>query len=98
MGSVRQLGNQHGFLVSFFSGSQSQYHQPPENGGYASGLPGNQLLMKYQHSAQHGDDQIHPDVPLKDDVSNAAVGELLVVLGWNRRRGRRADATPAETS
>jgi hypothetical protein len=42
--------------------------------------------------------QIHPDVPLKDDVSNAAVGELLVVLGWNRRRGRRADATPAETS
>ena len=42
--------------------------------------------------------QIHPDVPLKDDVSNAAVGELLVVMGWNRRRGRRRDAGPASTS
>ena len=42
--------------------------------------------------------QIHPDVPLRDDVSNAAVGELLVVLGWNRRRGRRRDAGPVETS
>ena len=37
---------------------------------------------------------IHPDVPLKDDVSNASVGELLVVMGWNRRRGRRRDAGP----
>ena len=42
--------------------------------------------------------QIHPDVPLKDDVSNAVVGELLVVMGWNRRRGRRRDAGPASTS
>ena len=42
--------------------------------------------------------QIHPDVPLKDDVSNASVGELLVVMGWNRRRGRRRDAGPASTS
>ena len=38
--------------------------------------------------------QIHPDVPLKDDVSNSAVGELLVVMGWNRSRGRRRDAGP----
>lgn len=36
--------------------------------------------------------QIHPDVPLKDEASDAAVGELLVVLGWKwggTRRGRR---------
>jgi predicted transcriptional regulator len=31
---------------------------------------------------------IHPDVPLKDEASDAAVGELLVMLGWNRRRSR----------
>ena len=31
--------------------------------------------------------QTHTDVPLKDDISNAAVGELLVVLGW--KKGRR---------
>ena len=29
--------------------------------------------------------RIHPDVPLKDDVSNAAVGELLLALGWRPR-------------
>ena len=34
--------------------------------------------------------RIHPNVPLKDDVSNAAVGELLVVMGWTRGRGRRS--------
>ena len=43
--------------------------------------------------------QIHPDVPLKDEVSNAAVGELLVVLGW-KQRGRRvrsvAESEPSE--
>ena len=42
--------------------------------------------------------QIHPDVPLKDDVSNASVGELLVVMGWNRRRGRRRDAGPTSVT
>ena len=31
--------------------------------------------------------RIHANVPLKDDISDAAVGELLVVLGW--KRGRR---------
>ena len=38
--------------------------------------------------------RIHPDVPLKDEVSEAAVGELLVVLGWRSggvRRRRRAE-------
>ena len=36
--------------------------------------------------------QIHPDVPLKDEVSDAAVGELLIVLGWRRRRRRATGA------
>ena len=40
---------------------------------------------------------IHPDVPLKDDVSNAAVGELLVVLGWKRGRRRSRKAAPEQT-
>ena len=30
--------------------------------------------------------QIHPDVPLKDEVSDSAVGELLAMLGWKRRK------------
>jgi len=28
--------------------------------------------------------RIHPNVPLNDDYSDAAVGELLVMLGWKR--------------
>ena len=36
--------------------------------------------------------RIDPDVPLKDDISTAAVGELLVVLGWRRGRKRGRDA------
>jgi DNA-binding Lrp family transcriptional regulator len=28
--------------------------------------------------------KIHPDVPLKDESSDSAVGELLVMLGWKR--------------
>ena len=35
--------------------------------------------------------RIHSDVPLKDEVSDAAVGELLVMLGW-KRRGRKGSA------
>ena len=30
--------------------------------------------------------RIHPDVPLKDEATDAAVGELLVMLGWRWRR------------
>ncbi len=30
--------------------------------------------------------KIHPDVPLKDELSDSAVSELLVMLGWKRRR------------
>ena len=30
--------------------------------------------------------RVHPDMPLKDNSSDAAVGELLVVLGWKRRK------------
>ena len=29
---------------------------------------------------------IHPDTPMADDANDAAVGELLVMLGWKRRR------------
>ena len=34
--------------------------------------------------------KIHPDVPLKDEISDAEVGELLVMLGWKRRRTSKA--------
>ncbi len=39
--------------------------------------------------------RIHPDVPLKDEVTDAAVGELLVMMGWRwrRRRGSQANAS-----
>ena len=40
--------------------------------------------------------QVHPDVAVKDELSDAAVGELLMVLGWRRRRRRsskQADGT-----
>ena len=33
---------------------------------------------------------IHSDVPLKDEVSDAAVGELLIMLGAKRRKRREA--------
>ena len=39
--------------------------------------------------------RVHPDMPLKDNSSDAAVGELLVVLGWKRRK-RRAKSVAAE--
>jgi len=32
--------------------------------------------------------RIHPNVPIKDEPSDSAVGELLVMLGWKRRQGR----------
>ena len=37
--------------------------------------------------------RIHPDVPLKDEVTDAAVGELLVMLGWRWRRRRSSQAS-----
>lgn len=30
--------------------------------------------------------RIHPTMPVKDEVTDAAVGELLMVLGWKRRK------------
>ena len=30
--------------------------------------------------------KIHPDMPIRDEMSDAAVGELLVMLGWKRRK------------
>jgi len=29
--------------------------------------------------------KIHPDVPLKDEVSDSTIGELLVILGYKRK-------------
>jgi len=37
--------------------------------------------------------RIHPDMPIKDEPSDAAVGELLVMLGWKRRSGRGKNST-----
>ena len=37
--------------------------------------------------------RIHPDVPIKDEASDASVGELLVMLGWKRRKGKRTTET-----
>ncbi len=37
--------------------------------------------------------RIDPDVPIKDEPSDAAVGELLAMLGWKRRRGRSKAST-----
>jgi len=39
--------------------------------------------------------RIHPGVPIKDEMSDAAVGELLTMLGWKRRK-RRAKTDTAE--
>ena len=33
--------------------------------------------------------KIHTDVPLKDESSDSAVGELLVMLGWKRRGSKK---------
>jgi len=35
--------------------------------------------------------RIHPGVPIKDEVSDATVGELLVMLGWKSRKRRKTD-------
>jgi DNA-binding Lrp family transcriptional regulator len=41
--------------------------------------------------------RIHSDVPLKDEASDSAVGELLVMLGWKRRK-RRPKAAVADNA
>jgi len=38
---------------------------------------------------RHNEYQIHLDMPLRDEAGTAAVGELLVVLGWKPRRPRK---------
>jgi predicted transcriptional regulator of viral defense system len=37
--------------------------------------------------------KIHPDVPIKDEISDSAVGELLVMLGWKRRERKARTKT-----
>ncbi|MDD2252394.1 MAG: winged helix-turn-helix domain-containing protein, partial [Dehalococcoidales bacterium] len=41
--------------------------------------------------------RIHSNVPLVDEQSDVAVGELLAMLGWKRRRTRPAKAATAQT-
>jgi len=33
---------------------------------------------------------VHPDMPLAEEATSAAVGELLVMLGWKRRPRRES--------
>jgi len=41
--------------------------------------------------------RIHPGMPIKDEMSDAAVGELLTMLGWKRRK-RRPKTDTAENA
>lgn len=38
--------------------------------------------------------KIHPDMPLREEVSDTAVGELLMLLGWKPRKRRTKTQTP----
>ena len=33
--------------------------------------------------------RIHPNMPVRDPVTDASIGELLASLGWTRKRGRK---------
>lgn len=44
---------------------------------------------------RHNEYQIHLDMPLRDEAGTAAVGELLLVLGWKPKRPRRPRSSPA---
>ena len=46
---------------------------------------------------RHNAYRIHPDMPIKDEMSDAAVGELLVMLGWKRRKRRAKTDIPENT-
>ncbi|MFH0941496.1 MAG: transcriptional regulator [Chloroflexota bacterium] len=49
---------------------------------------------------RHNEYQIHLDMPLRDEAGTAAVGELLLVLGWKPRRPprpRRPSASKKES-
>ena len=37
---------------------------------------------------RHNEYQVHLDMPLRDEAGTAAVGELLMMLGWKPRRRR----------
>ena len=37
---------------------------------------------------RHNEYRKHVDVPIKDEITDAAVGELLIVLGWRHRGGQ----------
>ena len=39
--------------------------------------------------------RIHPTVPIKDEITDASLGELLATLGW-KRRGRKSKSATAK--
>jgi len=41
--------------------------------------------------------RIHPNIPIKDEASDTAVGELLAMLGWKRRVRRSSTDTSSST-
>ena len=49
---------------------------------------------------RHNEYQIHLDMPLRDEAGTAAVGELLMMLGWKPRRrwSRSQRKTPPSKS
>jgi len=40
---------------------------------------------------RHNEYRVHLDMPLRDETGTAAVGELLIVLGWKPKRTRRSN-------
>ncbi len=49
---------------------------------------------------RHNEYQIHLDMPLRNEAGTAAVGELLMMLGWKprRRRSQSQRKTPSSKS
>jgi predicted transcriptional regulator len=42
--------------------------------------------------------RIHPDMPLRNTLSDAAVGELLELFGWHPQKSRRVNGDSKEHS
>ena len=62
-------------------GGRDRAHRPLHHRG-----PGGRGLITKTKVGRKNKYTIHPDMPLSDEVTDAAVGELLVMLGWKRRR------------
>ena len=44
---------------------------------------------------RHNAYRIHPNMEIKDPVTDASIGELLTTLGWRRKRQKKVTTTPA---